>query len=644
MFLSLGIQSVYLCISEHVRICNGFTPPSFFIIIILSCMPSLRIIIIIIKKAMDQLDSETIDRIVPPIHAREILTYDFRTDANKKKKLTEQVNMVQWNIERGMHLDRIIEHLRILTTASDGPAAGGGANRHHADSGADILVLQEVDICCRRSGYKNVCYEIAKALQMQAIFFCEFEELDAPDRAPQHSVGPLSPPDAAPMPPEIEALHRQGKLRHFHGNAIFSKCVPLRQPTVLHHRDPGAPSGGPASYMLDWEKEGATLREPRRGERGVLRVMVSPIDRQATCCTGADSAPRFMEDEDDDADHHARWQRRQLHQRSRPVLPPLFLYCCHFEVFCGPLARVRQYADILADARHLVETYAATLPAAATAHPPAFPAFVIAGDLNTMMHSIVRCSRTYARDRLTLLSLGETEACWWQRKVHGHRKAGIVRGCCPFSYRFPRYVLSNLYELLFNNALVWRWVYGLPAATYQTLFQTRPAAKPLRCDWHLCFYDPSDKYASVTLNNPAYHGCVQGKLDWVLVANCGVLPPRNATQLTQLCRAGAITDPATRRYIAQTEQSGEGEGKDRMPRDGYILFNDTYAVSDHKGIYMCIEQNNNGTLCAADYYPPYGAVYTSSWVGLSCFVLSRALPLLAVGGAVCYVLRRQRSA
>ena len=69
----------------------------------------------------------------------------------------EVIRLVSWNVNRGLHLKRIIEFL--------------------ADSSADLILLQETDINARRTHRRNIPREIAKALQMNYIFGREFEEL-----------------------------------------------------------------------------------------------------------------------------------------------------------------------------------------------------------------------------------------------------------------------------------------------------------------------------------------------------------------------------------------------------------------------------------------------------------------------------------
>jgi endonuclease/exonuclease/phosphatase family metal-dependent hydrolase len=69
----------------------------------------------------------------------------------------EILRVVSWNINRGLHLNAVIDFL--------------------ADSSADLILLQEADIGARRTQWRNTPREIAQALQMNYVFGREFQEL-----------------------------------------------------------------------------------------------------------------------------------------------------------------------------------------------------------------------------------------------------------------------------------------------------------------------------------------------------------------------------------------------------------------------------------------------------------------------------------
>eukprot|EP00029_Vermamoeba_vermiformis_P013485 TRINITY_DN8403_c0_g1_i1.p1 TRINITY_DN8403_c0_g1~~TRINITY_DN8403_c0_g1_i1.p1 ORF type:complete len:394 (+),score=96.88 TRINITY_DN8403_c0_g1_i1:2-1183(+) len=148
----------------------------------------------------------------------EFIVHDYRSEEAKSKYLADAKNksdirVLQWNIERGYMLPQIIEEL----------------TRHDAD----IICLQEIDISCERSDSKNVGEEIAKALQLNYVFVCEFIEIHSPLRPPRTQGGGI------------------------HGNGLLTKFDITSHFSVDHKYQ-----------IIDWEKEGGPrFKEPRKGRR-----------------------------------------------------------------------------------------------------------------------------------------------------------------------------------------------------------------------------------------------------------------------------------------------------------------------------------------------------------------------------------------
>ena len=67
------------------------------------------------------------------------------------------LRIVDWNIDRGQQLQGVIDFL--------------------ASTNADILLLQEADLNARRTHRLNIALEIARKLEMNYVFGCEFQEL-----------------------------------------------------------------------------------------------------------------------------------------------------------------------------------------------------------------------------------------------------------------------------------------------------------------------------------------------------------------------------------------------------------------------------------------------------------------------------------
>lgn len=69
----------------------------------------------------------------------------------------ESLRVVTWNIEYGARFDRVVDEIRRLD--------------------ADIYLLQEVDVFCRRSGNRNVAKDLADAIGANWVFAGEFQEI-----------------------------------------------------------------------------------------------------------------------------------------------------------------------------------------------------------------------------------------------------------------------------------------------------------------------------------------------------------------------------------------------------------------------------------------------------------------------------------
>ncbi|KAJ2351813.1 hypothetical protein IWW50_004590 [Coemansia erecta] len=151
----------------------------------------------------------------------EVVTYDFRDPQAAVPPNTEiprPLRVVQWNIERGYQLDAVLAIL------------------HELD--ADILCLQEIDICNERSGGTNHARIIAERLKLNGGVVIEFQELRSPCRDSGQQGGGL------------------------HGNAVYSK-YDMSFRAIDHAHQP-----------YDWPADGMLLGEPRLGRRATLAATV----------------------------------------------------------------------------------------------------------------------------------------------------------------------------------------------------------------------------------------------------------------------------------------------------------------------------------------------------------------------------------
>ena len=183
----------------------------------------------------------------------EIIIYDYtepseHTDSTRQHSPEQEfefrVKAVQWNIERAYKLDEIIDLLASGSTAfrdhrtgssriNRKPRAHSPVNLAYKDF--DVMAIQEFDINCARSDYRNSAHELARALKMKCIFLCEFEELYSD---------------------KLRNNRTQGG--GVHGNGILT-WWDIEKIEVIDHVE-----------IFGWEADGEKLNEPRRGKRRSL--------------------------------------------------------------------------------------------------------------------------------------------------------------------------------------------------------------------------------------------------------------------------------------------------------------------------------------------------------------------------------------
>ena len=220
------------------------------------------------------------------------------------------LKIIEWNIERGMVINGILEELEKIN--------------------ADILLIQEIDIDCERSKRINCLTEISKRLKMSYAYVSEFCELYDKIRKEKDQGGGV------------------------HGNAIFAKYFIDKNNTIAikHKYQP-----------VNWEKEGYSRREPRKGDRYFISSMI---------------------------------------KISKNIY--IDVYSIHLEVFCGITGRIQQFSDVplYAENRKKLINYDNKLIQ------------IIGGDLNTMAHGVARFSPKYCgNDWMRLVTIGKSEGKWW---------------------------------------------------------------------------------------------------------------------------------------------------------------------------------------------------------------------------------------
>ncbi len=157
----------------------------------------------------------------------------------------QQLRLLSWNIARGVRLSAIADFL--------------------TSSSPDLILLQEVDQNCRRTGYLNIAKELSQALRMNYVFGTEFQELSQGSRA-YHGQAILS----------RWQLSRSRLLRFRHQSTFWNPSWYAPNISFLQRRvggrmalvtEVGVPGSTLAVYNLHLEsRNGNDLRNSQLGE------------------------------------------------------------------------------------------------------------------------------------------------------------------------------------------------------------------------------------------------------------------------------------------------------------------------------------------------------------------------------------------
>jgi endonuclease/exonuclease/phosphatase family metal-dependent hydrolase len=214
------------------------------------------------------------------------------------KGMGPSLRLVEWNIERGIELEKIellLTNKQAFINEVHGEAASNTNPEKAKDDvlraqmdvlqSADVLVLNEVDWGMKRSDYRAVVKELADALKMNWAYGVEFVEVD-PKILGTQSFANVENQDERKKLEDLFAVDK-ARLLGLHGSAILSR-YPLRDVKLV-----------PFQYMAyDWyngekkygsievgKRKGASLlfgeeivREVRRGGRTNLIATIDVPD------------------------------------------------------------------------------------------------------------------------------------------------------------------------------------------------------------------------------------------------------------------------------------------------------------------------------------------------------------------------------
>jgi endonuclease/exonuclease/phosphatase family metal-dependent hydrolase len=225
-------------------------------------------------------------------------------------RLGPSLRVAFWNIERGLELDYIELFLKdkdafMAKVAEERKKAKDDHKRIRAADlekipgeieilkAADVWILNEVDWGVKRTEYRQVTRELAKALNMNWAYGVEFLEI----ASPQLGIDTFDDGETKQEQQQLQEEFKvdKDKLRAMHGNAVLSR-YPIRNARLV-----------PFTMGYDWYKEskirpleGAKrkaalligedlVREVRRGQRATLSVDLdvpeAPGQRVTIACT-----------------------------------------------------------------------------------------------------------------------------------------------------------------------------------------------------------------------------------------------------------------------------------------------------------------------------------------------------------------------
>ena len=129
----------------------------------------------------------------PALSADEIHRIDGEPEREAASALAETLTLVSWNIAYGRNCE---QHADVLASLEP-----------------DVCLLQEVDVGCRRSDFRNVARWLADALHMNWLFAGEFQEIGQGRRGAAALTGQAILSRYAISAPSVIPFSHQARLR-----------------------------------------------------------------------------------------------------------------------------------------------------------------------------------------------------------------------------------------------------------------------------------------------------------------------------------------------------------------------------------------------------------------------------------------------
>lgn len=192
-------------------------------------------------------------------------------------KLGKFVRIAEWNIERGLNFEMVVaalsdpvQYARMVDTKEHSPQSDfyrEALDQVNLLKDADILVLNELDRGMKRTDYRFVAQELAKALNMNFVYGVEFLEIDPVQLGTEEFEG---------MPTEErEKLKREiavdpKRYLGLHGSAVLTRFPILKATTQ------------PFTPAYDWyHEELKPVSIPEKGKRAAVdKIFLEKILRE----------------------------------------------------------------------------------------------------------------------------------------------------------------------------------------------------------------------------------------------------------------------------------------------------------------------------------------------------------------------------
>jgi endonuclease/exonuclease/phosphatase family metal-dependent hydrolase len=196
----------------------------------------------------------------------------------KSVKLGPYLRVVFWNIERGLELDEIKlafgnrqEFLRRMSEAKKGKDKAKNEAELLTEletlETADVIVLNELDMGMKRTGYRNVIEELGKALNMNWSYGVEFIEV-SPTVLGTEKFGEIEE-EKERRELEAQTAVDPRRLRGLHGSAILSR-YPIKAARLIPFRLQG----------YDWYQGEKKISALEKGKRKAAEIIGEKLTQE----------------------------------------------------------------------------------------------------------------------------------------------------------------------------------------------------------------------------------------------------------------------------------------------------------------------------------------------------------------------------